>query len=87
MDQISGWARLQDEATGVIRQLGEGNAKPRGEGAEGEDRRKGEAGGGDHCLVVEDGHHHQETYGRECHAPHQAQQAGGGICGCCQAAY
>ena len=31
MDQISGWARLQDEATGVIRQLGEGNAKLRGE--------------------------------------------------------
>ena len=31
MDQISGWARLQDEATGVIRQLGEGNAKLQGE--------------------------------------------------------
>ena len=31
MDQISSWARLQDEATGVIRQLGEGNAKLRGE--------------------------------------------------------
>ena len=31
MDQISGWARMQDEATGVIRQLGEGNAKLRGE--------------------------------------------------------
>ena len=31
MDQISGWARLQDEATGVIRQLGEGNVKLRGE--------------------------------------------------------
>ena len=30
MDQISGWARMQDEATGVIRQLGEGNAKLRG---------------------------------------------------------
>ena len=29
MDQISGWARMQDEATGVIRQLGEGNAKLR----------------------------------------------------------
>ena len=29
MDQISGWARLQDEATGIIRQLGEGNAKLR----------------------------------------------------------
>ena len=29
MDQISGWARLQDEATGVIRQLGEGHAKLR----------------------------------------------------------
>ena len=27
MDQISGWARMQDEATSVIRQLGEGNAK------------------------------------------------------------
>ena len=31
MDQISGRATLQDEATGVIRQLGEGNAKLRGE--------------------------------------------------------
>ena len=31
MDQISGWARMQDEATGVIRQLGEGNVKLRGE--------------------------------------------------------
>ena len=31
MDQISGWVRMQDEATGVIRQLGEGNAKLRGE--------------------------------------------------------
>ena len=31
MDQISSWARLQDEATSVIRQLGEGNAKLRGE--------------------------------------------------------
>ncbi len=31
MDQISGWARMQDEATGVIRQFGEGNAKLRGE--------------------------------------------------------
>ena len=31
MDQISGWARMQDEATRVIRQLGEGNAKLRGE--------------------------------------------------------
>ena len=31
MDQISDWARMQDEATGVIRQLGEGNAKLRGE--------------------------------------------------------
>ena len=31
MDQISGWARLQDEATGIIRELGEGNAKLRGE--------------------------------------------------------
>ena len=31
MDQISGWARLQDEATGVNRQLGEGNTKLRGE--------------------------------------------------------
>ena len=31
MDQISGWARMQDEATGVIRQLGEVNAKLRGE--------------------------------------------------------
>ena len=31
MDQISGWARLQDEATGIIQQLGEGNAKLRGE--------------------------------------------------------
>ena len=31
MDQISGWARLQDESTGVIWQLGEGNAKLRGE--------------------------------------------------------
>ena len=30
MDQISGWERMQDEATGVIRQLGEGNAKLRG---------------------------------------------------------
>ena len=30
-DQISGWVGLQDEATGVIRQLGEGNAKLRGE--------------------------------------------------------
>ena len=30
MDQISGWARMQDEATGVIRQLGEGNVKLRG---------------------------------------------------------
>ena len=30
MGQISGWARMQDEATGVIRQLGEGNAKLRG---------------------------------------------------------
>ena len=30
-DQISGWARMQDEATGVIRQPGEGNAKLRGE--------------------------------------------------------
>ena len=29
MDQISGWARLQDEATGIIRQLGEGNAELR----------------------------------------------------------
>ena len=27
MDQISGWARLQDKATDIIRQLGEGNAK------------------------------------------------------------
>ena len=27
IDQISRWARMQDEATGVIRQLGEGNAK------------------------------------------------------------
>ena len=31
MNRISGWARMQDEATGVIRQLGEGNAKLRGE--------------------------------------------------------
>ena len=31
IDQISGWARMQDEATGVIRQLGEGNTKLRGE--------------------------------------------------------
>ena len=31
MDHISGWARLQDEATGVVRQLGEGNVKLRGE--------------------------------------------------------
>ena len=31
MDQISGWARMQDEAISVIRQLGEGNAKLRGE--------------------------------------------------------
>ena len=31
MDQISGWARVQDEATDVMRQLGEGNAKLRGE--------------------------------------------------------
>ena len=31
MDQISGWTRMQDEATGVIRQLGEGNAKLRAE--------------------------------------------------------
>lgn len=31
MDQISGWASLQDEATSVIWQLGEGNAKLRGE--------------------------------------------------------
>ena len=31
MDQIFGWARLQDEATGVIRQLWEGNAKLWGE--------------------------------------------------------
>ena len=31
MDQISGWVRLQEEATGVIWQLGEGNAKLRGE--------------------------------------------------------
>ena len=31
MDQISGWARMQGEATGVIRQLGEGNVKLRGE--------------------------------------------------------
>ena len=31
MDQISGWARLQDEATSVIWQLGEGNAKLWGE--------------------------------------------------------
>ena len=31
MDQISGWARMQDEATGIIRQLGEGNAKLRAE--------------------------------------------------------
>ena len=31
MDQIYGWTRLQDEATGVIRQLGEGNAKLWGE--------------------------------------------------------
>ena len=38
MDQISGWARLQDdmkasfeEATGVIRQLNESNAKLRAE--------------------------------------------------------
>ena len=31
MDQISGWASLQDEATCVIRQLGEGNAKLWGE--------------------------------------------------------
>ena len=29
MDQISGWARLQDEATSVILQLREGNAKLR----------------------------------------------------------
>ena len=31
MDQISGWARMQDEATGVIRQLGDGNVKLRRE--------------------------------------------------------
>ena len=31
MDQISGWARLQDEATGVIRQLREGNERLRAE--------------------------------------------------------
>ena len=32
--------------------------------AKGEDRQKG---GGDCCLVQEDGSHRQETYGRECH--------------------
>ena len=70
MDQISGWARLQDDmkasfeqAAGIIRQLREGNERLRAEPAEGEDRPKCRPAGGDQCLVEEDQRHRQETYG------------------------
>ena len=76
MDQISGLARLQDDvkasfeqATGVIRQLREGNERLR---AERDLLREKIVRSADQCLIEEDWHHHQETYGQELHAPHLA---------------
>jgi len=89
MDQISSWARMQDEATSVIRQLGEGNAKLRGECDLLRAKIAGRAKQEEETAAVlqRTGVIIKKLMDENAMLRIERKQAGGGIHGCCQAMY